>query len=83
MTTKHHVGELKMNDSQPKHLTQESKYSAELQHALLDSALKVDQLGISLKEDALKVNTTAILEISLTNPRGMFSKYLALGDFLL
>lgn len=57
----------KTNDSQPKYLVHDSKYSTELQHALLGSVLKVNQLGISLKEDALKVNTTAILEIILTN----------------
>lgn len=57
----------KTNDSQPKYLIHDSKYSTELQHALLGSVLKVSQLGISLKEDVLKVNTTAILEIILTN----------------
>ena len=73
--------QLKMNDSPSKHFTHENKYSTELQHALLDSALKVNQLGISLKEDALTVNTTAILEISSMNPQGTFSKYWLLGIY--
>lgn len=78
---KYYAEQLKMNDSPSKHFTHENKYSTELQHALLDSALKVNQLGISLKEDALTVNTTAILEISSMNPQGTFSKYWLLGIY--